>query len=724
MRGETGGRLAAALERRGWEDCPPCSLETGEVLVEQGAQGGDAYWVESGTLAVLAADGSVLTELGAGELVGEYVALVGGERTATIRAAEPSVVRTVSTAALESVLADDPELSEAVRSEASRRIHDTRLRDVLRLLVPAGDTEVVTALAEQGEWRRIDAGQPLFAAGEEARSAFIVVSGRLRRVSDLDESRSTGYLAAGSVVGEEGLAGGHRRVTVEAVRDSVVLEIDGDTFGDLLVEHPRALSPVVLGLASGRVPPRRQLDRTIALAVTAEANPRVVSSRLAQLLEAIGPTTHLWSARVDSRLDRPGLAQASAGEPGEIRLVDYLAHVEDDSCYLLLEPDREDTSWTRRVLRQSDVLAIVANADASSEERARVDDLVRHAGPRTLRMLVLVHPPEAERPRATAETMGRFNVDHVLHVRAGSVSDLGRVARTLAGRPVGLVLGGGGARGFASIGVFRAMHELGIPIDAVGATSIGAPLGAGIAQGAAPDEVLAEAERLFHKILDYTLPLVSLLKGERASEAIRARFEGWSIEDLWLPFFCVSTNLTQGRIQIHRRGDVPTALRASVAIPGAFPPVPYGEDLLVDGGVTNNLPVDVMRRLHPTAEIVAVEAAPAKGPRAKTDYGLSVSGWQAMKSKVGRGPRYPGVVAVIMRSMITGSLDHRDAVVSKGMADLLLDFDLRGVGLLDFDRVAEVAQQGYEHAMPRLEAWLEDRREAGEAMPGAAPHHP
>lgn len=720
MSDETGPRLAAALERRGWDDCPPRSLDSGEVLVEHGETGGDAFWVESGALDVVAADGSPLSTIRPGQLVGEYVALVGGERTATIRATEPSLVRVVTGATLEAVLADDPELSDAIRAEATRRIHDTRLREVLRLLVPAGESEVISAIAERGEWRRVDGGQPLFTAGEEARSAFIVVSGRFRRVSDLDESRSTGYLAAGSVVGEEGLAGGHRRVTVEAVRDSVVLEIDGRSFADLLVEHPRALSPVVLGLAGGRLPPRRQLDRTIALAVTTDANPRVVSSRLAQMLTDLGPTTHLWSARVDSQLDRPDLAQVSPGDPGEIRLVDYLSRVEEDSCYLLLEPDRGDTAWSRRVLRQSDVLAVVASAEPSGQEQAQIDELVHHAGPRTLRVLVLVHPTDAERPRGTEGTIGRFNTDHVLHVRAGSMPDLARVARILAGRPMGLVLGGGGARGFASIGVYQAMHELGIPIDVVGATSIGAPLGAAIAQGVAPDELEAEAERLFHKILDYTLPLVSLLKGERASESIRARFEGWTIEDLWLPYFAISTNLTQGRIQIHRRGDVPTALRASVAIPGAFPPVPYDDDLLVDGGVTNNLPVDVMRRLHPTAEIVAVEAAPAKGPRAKADYGLSVSGWQAMKSKVGRGPRYPGVVAVIMRSMITGSLDHRDAVVSQGMADLLLDFDLRGVGLLDFERVREVAKQGYEHAMPRLEAWLEERRDSGKNIPDVA----
>jgi predicted acylesterase/phospholipase RssA len=332
--------------------------------------------------------------------------------------------------------------------------------------------------------------------------------------------------------------------------------------------------------------------------------------------------------------------------------------------------------------------------------------------------------PDADRPRGTSEVIGRFNADHVLHARAGSVPDMARVARTLAGRPVGLVLGGGGARGFACLGVYRAMTALGIPVDAVGATSIGAPLGAGIALGLAPDEVTAESERLFHNILDYTLPLVSLLKGERTADAIRARFDGWEIEDLWLPYFCMSTNLTQGRAQIHRSGDVPTALRASVAIPGAFPPVPFGDDLLVDGGVTNNLPVDVMRRLYPTAEILAVQVAPAQGPKAKADYGLSVSGWQAMKSKVGRGPRYPGIVAVLMRSMITGSLDQQEAAIASGAADLLLDIDMRGVGLLDFERVAEVANLGYDAAMPMLEAWLTQRREAGKDVPGVAADRP
>lgn len=717
-------RIAEAIRASPANGFVTRTVAAGEHLVTVGEAGGEAFWVSAGRLEVLATDGSAVGHVGPGELVGEYTALVGGQRTATIRALDPSVVRVVTAEALESLLAADPDLGAAVRAESARRIHDTRLRQVLAAMLGDDSGHVVADLVARGVRRRLDAGEVLFTAGETARSAFVVISGRFREVAAGDASRSTGYLSAGSVVGEEGLAGGRRRVTLEAVRDSVVLEVGSEAFVDLLVEHPRQVAPLALALAGGVSPPRRQLDRTVAVAVTAQANPRQITSRIAEQMSALGTTAHLWSARIDSLLDRPGIAQALESEPGEIRLLDYLARAESDARYLLLEPDATMTGWSMRALSQADVLAVVASAVPDPAEQARIDELMTHAGPRTLRVLVLLQAPDVNRPQGTGELMSRFGVDHVLHARSGSVADIARVARTLAGRPVGLVLGGGGARGFTSLGVYRAMSALGIPVDAVGATSIGAPLGAGIALGIAPDEVISEAERLFHGILDYTLPLVSLLKGERTAEAIRARFDGLAVEDLWLPFFAISTNLTQGRTQIHRTGDVPTALRASVAIPGAFPPVPFGDDLLVDGGVTNNLPVDVMRRLYPTAEIVAVQAAPAKGPRAKADYGLSVSGWQAMKSKAGRGPRYPGLVAVLMRSMITGSLDRQEAAINSGAADLVLDLDAHGVGLLDFERVVEVADTGYEAAMPRLEAWLTERQEAGRGVPGVASHHP
>ncbi len=257
------------------------------------------------------------------------------------------------------------------------------------------------------------------------------------------------------------------------------------------------------------------------------------------------------------------------------------------------------------------------------------------------------------------------------------------------------------------------MEELGIPIDLVGGTSIGSPLGAGIAMDV-PDAEFADyiAER-FSNLLDYTIPVVSLVKGERITASINEALTGWDFEDLWRPFFCMSTDLTLAREVVHDSGDLARAVRASVAIPGVIPPVADGTSLLVDGGVLNNLPGDVMRRRNPTGTVIGVDVAPPSGPRAKGDPGLSVSGWQALRTMASkRKNEWPGITAMLLRTMITASVRERQRSVERGDFDLYLDLDLRGVSLLDFGAVHEVAQAGYEAAAPRLEAWLTETQGA------------
>ena len=272
--------------------------------------------------------------------------------------------------------------------------------------------------------------------------------------------------------------------------------------------------------------------------------------------------------------------------------------------------------------------------------------------------------------------------------------------------------GGGGARGFAHLGVRRAMHELGIPVDLIGGSSIGSPLGALMAMDMPVDELPEFVHERFSGIVDYTIPVVSLAKGERLTNTIVGHMGSWEIEDLWRPFFCMSTNLTQATEVIHETGNLARAIQASVAIPGVFPPVAFGEDLHVDAGILNNLPGDVMRRRHPTSTIIGVDVAPPRGPRAKGDPGLSVSGWQALRTMASRSTNeHPGLATMLMRTMITASVRQRKRSVDRGDIDLYLDLDLRGVSLLDFDSAMEVAPQGYEAAMPRLEAWLTEREQ-------------
>jgi predicted acylesterase/phospholipase RssA len=180
----------------------------------------------------------------------------------------------------------------------------------------------------------------------------------------------------------------------------------------------------------------------------------------------------------------------------------------------------------------------------------------------------------------------------------------------------------------------------------------------------------------------------------------------WDIEDLWLPYYCVSTNLTRSQLEVHRRGNAARAVRASVAIPGILPPVPFGDDLLVDGGVLNNMPFETMRNDRQIDTVIAIDVAPDRGPRAKSDYGTSVSGFRALASTIRpRGVEYPSVASVLLRSMLVGAVHNQRLSSEAGTIDLLIKLELPGVGLLDFKRVAEVAHKGYTSSLDVVTEW-------------------
>ncbi|HTH04393.1 MAG TPA: patatin-like phospholipase family protein, partial [Ilumatobacteraceae bacterium] len=314
-------------------------------------------------------------------------------------------------------------------------------------------------------------------------------------------------------------------------------------------------------------------------------------------------------------------------------------------------------------------------------------------------------------PRGTAQLLRRVGVDDVVHVRDRSAVHIARLGRLASGNGIGLVLSGGGARGFAHLGVYRALVEAGVPVDAVGGCSIGAPLGAAIAGEVPTGQLVDVVQRQFEHLLDYTLPMVSLVKGQRISSSIASVLGDLDIEDLWIPFYCVSTNLTRSQLEVHRRGSASRAVRASVAIPGILPPVPYGDDLLVDGGVLNNMPFEAMRNDRRIDTVIAVDVAPDRGPRASSDFGTSVSGFRALASSVRpTGASYPSLASVLLRSMLVGAVHNQRLSAASETIDLLIKLDLPGVGLLDFKRVHEVADRGYSSSRDTVQQWAAEAR--------------
>jgi predicted acylesterase/phospholipase RssA len=324
-------------------------------------------------------------------------------------------------------------------------------------------------------------------------------------------------------------------------------------------------------------------------------------------------------------------------------------------------------------------------------------------------------------PTETTIRLDETGCQFAHHAGHDAVRDIARAARVLSGRGRGLVLSGGGARGFAHLGVHRALDELGIEVDVYAGSSIGSPLAATMADEIAPDQLEPLIQRLFAKVLDYTVPVVALTSGRRIAAATVQVFGERHIEDLRRGFVCVSTDLTTARPHVHDRGPIVHAIRASCAIPGIMPPVPHEGHLLVDGGVTDNLPVDVLRDLSPAGEVIAVDVVPSSGPRAREDYGLWVDGLRALRRRVRHGRTHPQLATTIMRALTVAS-DQRRNGGAKSSADCHLELDLRGVSMLDFGAVRTVAQRGYDQAMPALESWLTSRSSghaAGEDARGA-----
>lgn len=682
---------------------------TSAPLVRYGEEADHVLVLLSGRASVTTTDGVELAVLGEGDLVGELSILAGGTRTADVSALEPVVARRFSRADFLRFLEGHPGLERDIAEQISRRLDEHHIASFVTRVLGRNVTLPFTDLRDELSWRWIEAGEYLYRAGDQSNSGYLVISGRIRIVGRDDDGaeRTIGEVGSDDFIGESSIFETRpRRVSAQAIRDTLVAEITQEAAVNLLGRYPEALGPLLLNVGrSVGNGLRIRARRTAALLVTTDVPDHDLVARLQS--HAGSRCAHISGRSVDALLSRPGAANANSGDPVEARLLRLLHETEMSHDHMFLEADREWSEWSARTARHADRLVAVLAPNPSPVAVAAAENLFSVGSPHAERVLVVVHPADTERPRATREWVEKWNIGRVLHMRTGSEADIARIARVLTGRSTGLVLGGGGARGFAHLGVYRAMHELGIPIDMVGGTSIGGAIGGAFAMALTPDDAVDTTDQLFRGLLDYTIPVVSLVKGEAITNAITKAYADWEFEDLWRPFFCMSTNLTRSASVVHQRGEMVPVIRASVSIPGVMPPVPWGEDLLVDGGVLNNLPVDVMRTEVEDGAVIAVNVAPPIGPRAKGDMALSVSGWEALRGRAGKGrAKYPGVTAMLMRTMIAGSVREQNRHIDSGIVDLYLDLDLRGISLLDFENVRPVAAAGYEAAMPKLEAWL------------------
>ncbi|MCP4422221.1 MAG: patatin-like phospholipase family protein, partial [Chloroflexi bacterium] len=322
--------------------------------------------------------------------------------------------------------------------------------------------------------------------------------------------------------------------------------------------------------------------------------------------------------------------------------------------------------------------------------------------------LVLWHPPETERPLGTATWLDTHPVQAHHHVRQDDAAHVNQLARRLTGHAIGLVLGGGAARGFAQLGVHRAMAELSIPIDYIGGTSMGAVMGGYMQISDKNDELMQMAPKFADpKVLfDRTLPITAIMASKKVTQFTKDLYGDLQIEDLWTPFFCIASNLTTAEPVVFERGPLWKAIRASLAIPGVFSPVIHDGDILIDGGVMDNFPVKLMAERCESDRIIGVNVNPLRVKKRKYDFETNISGWRILFSRLNpfaKPLRAPSLFGTIVRAIDVNS--KRQIQEQTPFLSVMITPDVRQFPTTHYHKFEAIAQAGYEAALETLREW-------------------
>lgn len=548
-------------------------------------------------------------------------------------------------------------------------------------------------LAEEVDWLRIAGGETLVEQGDAGDCAYFVIRGRLR-VSTTDADgveHVVGDLGPGEPVGELALlADVARTATVRAVRDTEVVRMLRATFEHVLHRDAAIVIPLMGVVArrladamAGKAPVVGRCSTVVLIAVTPG-----VTGVLDGLVDALADRAPMVRVRITAERDGPSHPQLIAAIDAQ----------EAMGGVTVLDVDLEGGPAVQRALRQADTVVVVADATRSVASGPVLDALTKlRADGCTPRVeIVLVQPSHRSRPVGTAPLVRDYDSHH--HVRGGVAADCARVARHLLGTSIGLVLGGGGARGMAHIGAYRAIVEAGVPIDRVGGSSIGGILAAQIAAGWDPDEMYTRDSAEFPRARiprSFTFPVMSLLSERPAALMLDRMFATLDLEDLWIPCFVTTVDLTACSLAIKQTGPVARWARATASPPGIWPPVADTDGSLhVDGAVLDNLPVVPMRRLG-ASRVIAVNVSrqqelviPAgHDAPTRTEF---VRGLVERSRATG----FPHLVQVLNRSaLVTGLAGHATA---RAQSDIYVEPPVDRYTLGEYDKTAEIAPLGYE----------------------------
>lgn len=572
------------------------------------------------------------------------------------------------------------------------------------------DKKACSDLAKVLLAKKIPAGTLLYSEKHPPEGVYIVVQGRLA-VYKNDDTVPIWELSSKDHTGDSVILT-HlvQPLHVKALRDSDLLIIPKEQFLQFLQKHPIALKNICKELGSflhqsiAGFPAKKKPAKVIALLPhSKEVHVHALGKDLASYL-----LLAVCISQKEATEMHPGLDLKRISSQDRSKLSHSLTRLEEDHSFLFLICEHNPSDWTKFCLQSADQIFIFAKGDAKAFLSEAENWLFSSDHVLARKDLILLHE-EKKKPKGTQEWFQERKITSHQHVYPKDKHSLERLARIISGKGVGLVLSGGGARGIAQIGFLMAALEKNAPIDFIGGTSVGSIIAALYALGWNWNDLNTKTADIFvHEggLIDMTFPFAALLKGQKAYDKIVKHTGEICIEDLPTPFFCMSSNMTLKEPKIHQRGLLREALRASISLPGIFPPVYSQHEILVDGGLFNVLPVDVMAEHFDAGRMIGIDSSANLESKHYENFPPSVSGWKLLWEKWrGYRKKVPPIMSILSRTTEISGQRKKRSVTQQKIADFILRPPVGQYGTLEFESYEKIKNIGYEYALEQWETW-------------------
>ena len=565
--------------------------------------------------------------------------------------------------------------------------------------------EMLDQIFKIGTKKELNTGEYLFHQGAKENILYIVLSGRLRAIKeDISGTLILGDIGEGEPVGEFALFTGEPRMaSVLAIRKSVVLEFNQEEYLTLVAKNP-SLANSLTGFVINRL--RRN---------TFQKNQSTPPKNIALINLQADHDLSPWTADMETffrenQIPVQVFDYDSQAEHADQTFFDSLEQYEGINILFCSETHPE---WSHQCMVYADlvILATDFKADPQIYPIEKELELYSQSILNKKIYLLMLHPQDAPMPESTSNWLENRDINLHIHVRQGNGRDIRRFCRIITNTAVGLVLGGGGAKGYAHLGVVKALQERGIEIDFLGGTSAGAIYGITMSYADFDFDKIEEITQVAVKSKltsnDMALPMISFLSGKKIQRFAKTLFKNYDMEDIWINSYCVSTNFSRATTKIHERGLLWKQIMASIAIPGVFPPVVIDQYLHVDGAVMDNLPIEPMYK-YPVSKIIAVSLSGL--PDRKVDYEDSPNGWAVFMDRFRKKKRFkiPGIGSLIINSLTLNSLQKQE--VTKSKVSHYFELNLKGIGFMDDRKWKQILQKGYDQTNEYLESLPKEER--------------